>query len=270
MDQKLRYPILLVHGMGFRDDLHIGYWGRIPAALEEMGCRVYFGNQDSNAPVETNGCHLVLRIGEILDETGAEKINIIAHSKGGLDSRYAISTLGVGDKVASLTTVATPHHGSKTVDRLMQFPAPLVRFVGFCADCWFRVLGDKHPHSYAVFHSFTTGAAKRFNEANPDCPDVYYQSYAFVLKKPTGDMLMWLPSLVVRCLEGENDGLLTPDAVRWGEFRGTFTGAGRRGISHCDEIDLRRRPLCKTTGEGVGDIVNVYKEIVEDLCIRGF
>ena len=39
---------------------------------------------------------------------GCEKVNIIAHSKGGLDSRYMITHLGLADKVASLTTVATP------------------------------------------------------------------------------------------------------------------------------------------------------------------
>ena len=54
MCSELKYPILLVHGMGFRDNKLIGYWGRIPKALEEVGCKVYFGCQDSNADVETN------------------------------------------------------------------------------------------------------------------------------------------------------------------------------------------------------------------------
>ena len=44
LSEKLKYPILLVHGMGFRDNKYIGYWGRIPNALEEMGCKIYFGN----------------------------------------------------------------------------------------------------------------------------------------------------------------------------------------------------------------------------------
>ena len=82
MPEKLCYPLLLVHGMGFRDDKKFGYWGRIPKALEEAGCRVFFGNQDSNADIETNGRHIAVRIDEILAETGAEKVNIIAHSRG--------------------------------------------------------------------------------------------------------------------------------------------------------------------------------------------
>lgn len=164
----LKYPILLVHGMGFRDYKHLGYWGRIPDALEAMGCSVFFGGQDSVADIETNGTHLAGRIAEILRETGAERVNIIAHSKGGPDSRYAISAAGAGDMVASLTTIATPHHGSKTVDLLMKCPKPWIRFVGWWTDGMFRIMGDKNPHSYAVFHCFTTEAAENFNAKIPD------------------------------------------------------------------------------------------------------
>ena len=270
MSIELKYPILLVHGMGFRDNKLIGYWGRIPKTLEEMGCDVHFGYQDSNADIETNGKHLEQRIHQILMETGAEKVNIIAHSKGGLDCRYAISTLGVGDKVASLTTISTPHHGSKTVDLLMRLPDPLVRFAGFCTDCWFRLLGDTKPSSYKVFHAFTTDVAKKFNAENPDYDGVFYQSYAFVMKYPFSDMFMWLPNLVVGIIEGENDGLLTPDAVKWGTFKGVNRGIGRRGISHCDEIDMRRSPFSKKTGEGISDILTVYIEIVSELAKYGF
>ena len=266
----MKYPLILVHGMGFRDFKHIGYWGRIPQALEEMGCQVFFGNQDSCGTVETNGRHLANVIAEVLAQTGAEKVNILAHSKGGLDSRYAISKLAMGDRVASLTTVATPHHGSKTVDRLLAFPDWMVRFVGWCADVWCRVLGDRHPASYLVFHSLTTEEAAKFNENTPDHPEVFYQSYAFLMKHPLSDFLMWLPNVVVASIEGPNDGLLPPDAVQWGDYQGAYTGAGRRGISHCDEIDLRRRPLSRTPGDGISDIVDFYKQLVQNLSEKGY
>ncbi len=268
--EQMKYPLLLVHGMGFRDFKHIGYWGRIPKALEDMGCRVYFGGQDSCGTVETNGQFLARTIENILAETGAEKVNILAHSKGGLDSRYAISTLGLGDKVASLTTMATPHHGSKTVDRLLRFPDWMVRFVGWCADVWCYVLGDHHPASYRVFHSLTTTQAAKFNAQTPDHPGVYYQSYAFVMKMPLSDFLMWMPNVVVESIEGPNDGLLPPEAVKWGDFRGVYTGLGRRGISHCDEIDLRRRPLTRKSGDGISDMVEFYKTVIQDLIEKGY
>ncbi|MBE5921410.1 MAG: hypothetical protein E7269_01450 [Lachnospiraceae bacterium] len=269
-DYTLKYPVLMVHGMGFRDNKYINYWGRIPAELEKMGCTIFYGNQDSNATVETNGEHIKKRIEEILQETGADKVNIIAHSKGGLDSRYAISTLGMGDMVASLTTMSTPHHGSKTVDLLLKLPDFLVRFAGFCTDCCFRLVGDKNPESYKTFHLFTTKVAAEFNRKNPDVEKVYYQSYAFVMKNPFSDIFMWLPNLVVGLIEGENDGLLTPEAVKWTNFKGIYRGVGRRGISHCDEIDIRRRRFSKKNGDGVTDIVDVYKDVVHELHKRGF
>lgn len=267
---KPKYPILLVHGMGFRDYKLVGYWGRIPKALKAMGCDVYFGYQDSNADIETNGAHLAVRIREILTESGAEKINIIAHSKGGLDSRYAISALGMGECVASLTTVATPHNGSKTMDRLMKIPRPLMKFGCLCADCWFRLLGDKKPNTYQTLCSFTTAEAAKFNADNRDHDGVLYQSYACVMSGARSDLLMWLPHLVVRHIEGENDGLLTPEAVKWGIFKGVYRSVGRRGISHCDEIDLRRRRFSKQQGDGVSDMVEFYTALVSDLAAQGY
>ena len=270
ISKDLKYPILLVHGLGVRDNKKINYWGRIPKELEQIGCRIYYGYQDSNAAIETNAQTIANRINEVIKETGAEKINIIAHSKGGLDSRYAISTLHAGNKVASLTTISTPHNGSKTVDKLMKFPQPLVKFIGFCTDCWFRLIGDNHPNSYKVFQSFTTKAAEIFNVNNPDDEGIYYQSYAFAMKNPFSDIFMWLPNLVVGIIEGENDGLLTPEAVKWGNFKGVYYGAGNRGISHCDEVDMRRKRFSKKSGNGISDIVDIYKIIVYELCEMGF
>lgn len=42
-----RYPILLVHGTGFRDWKRLGYWGRIPELLRRRGAQVCFGGQDT-------------------------------------------------------------------------------------------------------------------------------------------------------------------------------------------------------------------------------
>lgn len=270
MENYLKYPVLLVHGMGFRDNDLVCYWGRIPKALEAMGCRVFFGNQDSIAPVSANGEYLVGRIKEVLDETGAEKVNIIAHSKGGLDSRYAISQLGAAPMVASLTTVSTPHHGSKTVDKLMTLPEWVIRTVAFFADTAFRFAGDQHPDAYKVFHTFTTDIAARFNADTPDAEGILYQSYATVMKKPTSDPILWLSNIVVNKIEGENDGLLPPDAVKWGDFKGIIRGDGRPGFSHLDQIDLRRRPLYKRHNEGLADIVDLYTGIVTELKQQGY
>ena len=267
---KLKYPVLLVHGMGFRDSKRICYWGRIPKMMEDLDCEVFYGNQDSNADIETNGKHIANRIEEIISLTGADKVNIIAHSKGGLDCRYAISTEKFSSKVASLTTISTPHRGSKTVDWFMRIPKPLIKFGAFCADCWFRLIGDKKPNTYKVICSFTTDAAEKFNRETPNCEFVYYQSFAVVMKKPSSDLFLWLSNIIVNKIEGENDGLVTPHSAEWGNFKGVYRGVGKRGISHCDEVDMRRRPISNKSGEGVSDIVDVYKDIIDELAELGY
>lgn len=270
MSKKLKFPVLLVHGMGFRDSKHINYWGRIPAKLEQNGCEIYYGNQDSNGTVESNGKFLAKKIKEIIDETGASKLNVIAHSKGGLDIRYAISTLKMSKYIASLTTISTPHHGSLTVDKLFKLPEFLIKLVASCSDIWLRICGDENPDAYEVFKIFTTDAAKEFNRNNPDEPEVYYQSYAFIMKHVWSDMLMFVPGLVVKFFEGPNDGLLAPRATAWTNFRGIVTSNSGRGISHCDEVDMRRKKLTDKQGEGINDITEFYVGIVNDLCDKGF
>lgn len=261
----MAYPVLFVHGMGFHDSKIINYWGRAPKLFEKLGHTVYYGWQDSNGSYYTNGQAIAERIAQIVEETGCGKVNIVAHSKGGLDARYAISTLGMGKYVASLTTLSTPHNGSLTIDRIMKLPKFLLKAGSKLTDLWFKILGDKQPDTYSVIKCFSTKEAKRFNHENPNFPAVRYRSYAFVMKDPWSDMFLWFSNMVVNHFEGENDGFLAPRAVKWGEFMGIKRSACRRGISHCDEVDMRRMKFCKKSSKGVSDILEVYREIADDL-----
>ncbi|MCI7768619.1 MAG: hypothetical protein MSJ26_11670 [Oscillospiraceae bacterium] len=262
---RLKYPVLLVHGMGFRDFKAIGYWGRIPKALEENGAEVFFGGQDSNGSIESNARQLRVSLENALAVSGAEKANIIAHSKGGLEARYLISSMGYSGKVASLTTVSTPHNGSVTVDKLMRFPQAAVKLGCGACDLWFRLLGDKAPHTYEAVKSFRTADAERFNRENPDAEGVYYQSYAFAMRKMSSDIFMAVPWAIVNHFEGENDGLLAPRAVKWTNFKGVFYGSNGRGISHCDEVDMRRHRLSSEKEGDISDITDFYVDIIKGL-----
>ena len=267
----LKYPVLMVHGMGFRDRKHLNYWGRIPAALEKEGCTVYYGGQDSCGSAAGNGKFLAERIEQLAKEHNIEKFNVIAHSKGGLDMRYAMSTLGMGKYVASISTINTPHNGSITVDKLTRVPDWLLRFACKCSDIWFKILGDEDPQIYKAVVSFKTKDAEKFNLENPDVDGVYYQSFAFVCKHSFSDFFLWITHMVVHFFEGENDGLLTPRGVRWTNFRGIYRSSTGRGISHCDEVDMRRRPFSKKkNGEGISDIVDFYVDLVKELGQKGF
>lgn len=266
---KTKYPILLLHGAGFRDLKWPLYWGRIPKTLSEGGAILFYGQQDCWAPIEENARTLKTRIEAVLAETAAEKVNIIAHSKGGLEARMAASALGMGEKIASITTIGTPHHGSKTVDRLFAVPAPLFNIASFAVNNWIRLIGDTRPDFYAVCRSFTTAYAEKFNRENPDVPGVFCQSYAGVMKNPLSDINLSTANWIVNRIEGENDGLVTVTSARWGERFTLLRGNTTRGISHLDEIDFRRSPLSRQKGDGVRDICDVYKEIVAGLKERG-
>ena len=266
---KTKYPILLLHGVGFRDLKWPLYWGRIPSALS--GAELFYGNQDCWARVEDNARTIKARIWQILDETGTEKVNIIAHSKGGLEARMAASSLGMGEFIASITTIGTPHRGSKTIDKLLKAPDSLFNIASFAVDNWIGLIGDTKPNFYAVCKDFSTKYAERFNKENPDIPGVYYQSFAGVMRTPLSDINLSTANAIIKMIEGDNDGLVSVESAKWGESFTLLTGRTNRGVSHYDEIDFRRSPLSsKSSGEGVSDICDVYIAIVNDLFKRGF
>ncbi len=268
---KTKYPVVLIHGTGFRDRRWLNYWGRIPGTLIKEGAVIYYGNQDAWGTVENNADTVKKNISTVLDETGCEKVNLIAHSKGGLEARYLISTLGMAEKIASLTTIATPHKGSKTVDRFYNMPKPLFLFVAFFVNLWFKILGDKEPDFFTASRQFSTYYTNEFNEKNPDSEKVYYQSYAAVMRSSLSDITMVVPHAFVKAFEGENDGLVTPESATWTNFKGVLRGPSNRGISHADEVDLRRMRFTKKADkEGVSDIVGVYIKIVSELKDKGF
>ena len=265
-----RYPVLMIHGAGFRDLRWPVYWGRIPRVLEEHGARLYYGQQDCWASTAVNAAALKKRAEEILRETGSEKLNLLAHSKGGLEARMLASSLGFGERIASITTIATPHRGSKTVDRLFGIPKGLFNLAAFAVDNWIRLVGDRKPDFLEVCRGFTTAHMAEFNRQNPDVPGVFYQSFACVMSHPLSDINLSTANFVVGRIEGENDGLVSVDSARWGERFTVLRPNGLRGISHLDAIDLRRAPLSRRRGKGVSEICEVYVRILADLKERGY
>src|SRR5205814_1162022 len=110
----------------------------------------------------------------VLAETHAAKVNIVAHSMGGLDAREVISVLGYGDRVASLTTISTPHRGSHIADVILR-SAP-----GQSDDAraaFAKIFGQK-PEDVDLEGAFTDLSEKHaaaFQATHPDDARVYYQ-----------------------------------------------------------------------------------------------
>lgn len=251
-DCKTKYPLLLVHGAGFRDLRIPVYWGRIPRVLKAHGAAVFFGEQDCWASTETNAHALCERIDAILRETGAEKVNILAHSKGGLEARMAASALGYSPKIASITTIGTPHRGSKTFTIFLRAPRVFFSIAAFAVNNWIRLIGDRKPDFQRVCEEFATSHMERFNAENPDAPGVFYQSAAGVMQHPLSDINLSTANFALNRIEGPNDGLVSQESAAWESRCLLMRGNTRRGVSHLDEINFRRRPFAGTRERAFG------------------
>lgn len=261
-----RYPILMVHGVFFRDFRYLNYWGRIPAALEANGATIFYGNHQSAASVADSGREIADRIQQILKETGCGKVNIIAHSKGGLDSRYAISKLGMAPYVASLTTINTPHRGCEFADYLLgKIPEKQQQTVANAYNSALKKLGDTNPDFIAAVTDLTASACENLNRELPDPQGVYIQSTGSCMKKPSGGRFpLNTTNAFVKQFDGENDGLVGYESFKWGSNFIYLKPQGRRGISHGDVIDLNRENI------DTFDVREFYVELVSDLKRRGF
>ena len=254
-DCRTRYPLLLIHGLNCRDDWIFPYWGRVADILRSHGASVYLSGQDAWGSVPGNARALLRRGEDILAETGGEKLNLIAHSKGGLEARYLISSLGFA--AASLTTICTPHHGSKAAAEWLTRKG-ICRVAGPAMTGFWRARGDQDPDFLAAVTALTPEAMERFNKENPDSPRVYYQSWGARLDHPGWDPMdrlqLWLTQA-----DAPTDGLVSPESAVWGHWRGTL-----EGVSHQDGVGGRRR---KCPGFDAGEF---YIRLVRELAEMGF
>lgn len=262
---RTKYPILLMHGVFFRDFRFFNYWGRIPYTLKQNGAIVYYGSQQSAASVVSCGQELATRIRAIVQETGCEKLNIIAHSKGGLDSRYAISVCNAAPFVASLTTINTPHKGCIFADYLLdKIPTKIQKSVARKYNAALKKFGDTDPDFLSAVQDLTASACLLRNEKLPDCPGMYYQSVGSRMNRASsGRFPLNMAYPLVKHFDGANDGLVSVESARWGEnFIELMTPEGR-GISHGDMIDLNRENV-----PGF-DVREFYVNLVAGLKERG-
>ena len=216
-ESKQKAPIVLVHGiLGFNritiGDVKIGdYFRLIPAALRQDGHVV-------PAPPQTNRAGSVADRAQdlknyLLDpnrvEVFGKKVHLVAHSMGGLDSRVLISQLGMADRVLSLTTIATPHHGSPVANAVVKATEPgLPEFLGRLG---IDVNGTR---------DLTTDACEQRNREVADAPGVAYFSIAgqyrprkqFILFGKSRGLLGPLYDLIAKD-EGANDGLVSVESA---------------------------------------------------------
>lgn len=268
---ETKYPIMLIHGIGYDDEHYNRYWGRIPEFLRNRGAKLYFGNQDPFGTIRKNAAQIKVSAEHALEQSGAEKLNLIAHSKGGIEARYMISHLEMAEKTASLTTLATPHRGIRSMDQVRKQSELLYKGMVAAFNAMLLVDGREKNVSLAVYEQMTADYMNVFNELVPDKEGVYYQSYALDMKRARTHPAMGLFYLLVKKIEGQNDGLVSAASAKWGAFRGIYAGEKGRGMSHPRAADSCRSFAEKRKAANRRQsITELYGEIANHLKKLGY
>src|SRR6266851_4878740 len=191
---RLRHAVILAHGMLGFDEIAVAgrrhqYFRKIADALGGLDAKLHTPRVPAAAPIAVRAEQLRT----LIDELPGERVNVIAHSMGGLDARYAIARLGLQDRVASLVTIGTPHRGTPVADLGAGIvPAGVSRALAKVIDV-------------RALHDLTTEALERFNREVPDAPGVAYCS------------VVWPSHAYLSARSGANDGLVPSASQGWGK-----------------------------------------------------
>src|SRR5262245_53241639 len=234
MTESHSSPIVLVHGiLGFNQLTVAGakiteYFRVVPETLRAAGHIV-------SEPPRLNPAGSVAERAQDLKhyleghrEVAGQKVHLIAHSMGGLDSRYLISKLGMAGRVLSLTTIGTPHHGSPIADLFVKGTNPAL-------NKFMEHLGVDIKGAFDL----TTSACRQFNEDISDAPGVSYFCLGGqfephrVLGLPQG--LLGVTHEIIAKAEGNNDGLVSVASAKM--QRAAWQTLAPWGVNHYRQVN---------------------------------
>ena len=260
-EMATKYPIILTHGIAAKEVRVMNAFGNIGNELKKAGYSVYIADTDGFGSVENNAAQLKRFIERVMAESGAKKVNIIAHSKGGLDAKYMITELDMEDSVASLTTLCTPHRGSIIASWIWKLPLWLKRWFAFWINSFYKVVfRDEHPDAMTACDQLR--AVEVNEETLRFSHKVYCQSYSATIEKMRDCFIMALPMKLQKHFEHlDSDGLVAEESMRFGNYRGKGLDIP---VSHVQIIDLFSKKSQKEK------IYEFYKSICSELSDMGF
>lgn len=277
-----RFPVMMVSGLlGFDALLGglVSYWNGIPGPMESLGLEVYtpaahlINNNEANADVISD------RMDDILAETGARKVNIIAHSQGGLVARVLASPGGLqrGHQVASITTIGTPHHGLPVplLEELTGAINAIVDAIPNFGESSARAFNRKYVDDSRVdYHSWRTQTCDSLKELYaliglPFLPDLLKGIHCRVIAEGeiVNSILEWpyrimVGSKVIGLEIVNNDGLVPLDSAIWGPPQNQH---GPLWADHLDQIGH----LFRSADDGAFNHVTFYQDWARRLIQYG-
>jgi len=271
---KTKYPIVLVHGfIGFDNILGaVNYFYDIPGNLRNEGATVYIASVNPSQTTEFRGEELIQQMKQWAAKDGVTKFNLIGHSHGGPTVRYAAGT--VPTMVASVSTVAGTHFGSKVADDILAGTTPGGGFdqaatAGLKLISWLTgnkttsqtdlltALNALSTKGSAVFNAkFPVGAPTTNCGSGPLTAKIagnsmnWYSFSGTSVKTNSGDISDLLLAYTADYFKGEaNDGLVGRCSSHWGKvIKDNYTW------NHLDEINQ----VLGTIGSSSPDPVAFY------------
>ena len=229
MKLNLKYPIVLVHGLGAKRGFGpIDYFYLLGSLLEEWGNTVYQADLSIWNGSDVRAEQLK---SQILEHFPDSKVNLIGHSMGGIDARYMAAHLNVTDRIASITTIGTPNFGCAMVDYIMEaIPEAGMQIT------------DKIISLFGLSHNgFKQLSSKFFNQGIdrqpiPDVPALSYYSIAGAIPEPIqlhSLPVFWKTHKILREIDGgDNDGFVSVKSASHGELIGVYPFDHYRQIGH--------------------------------------
>jgi pimeloyl-ACP methyl ester carboxylesterase len=162
-------PVLLVHGT-YSDDT---IWGSLEEHLTAEGFTVFRvgkingkkGLVPNNGDINELKLQIKSAIAEIKAQLGVEKVDVIAHSMGGLASRAYIHSNGYQDDIKNLVMLGTPNFGTPVAKNHLSNLLPTL-FSGDILEDFARlqqIPGSRFLH--ALNHKYETKGVKHFSFA---------------------------------------------------------------------------------------------------------
>ena len=245
-----KYPILFFHGLaGFDSLLNVmDYFDGVEETLIEHGYHPEFPAVAAFDTIENRALSWQEQMNILIDTGVARKFNIIAHSQGGLDARYLATVLGESHRIASITTISTPHHGTVVSDAytgLVEVSFWEGGIIDEVVSFGSQLFGVEGENFTAQLEQMTTTSMSEFNQNVPDAEGVVYYSWA----GKSCRFLQWdcqneMDGEVVTSYfatthwyieeyQGFNDGLVAVESSIWGEYLGILPA------DHIDQMGHR-------------------------------
>ncbi|VEU24047.1 DEKNAAC105099 [Brettanomyces naardenensis] len=234
------------------------YWHGVKKALEAHGCQVLVAKVPPFASIETRAQVLDTFIQDKATKWQKRhqsqekvKINLVAHSMGGLDCRYLISKLEHQNyEVMSLTTISTPHRGTYAADFVVE-NAP-------------QKLMDEY---FPSIRQLTRKYSDKLNRELLDDPSVKYFSFG-ASAKPSLASLYYIPWHLIEKEEGPNDGMVSLRSCRWGKYMGHLEGVNHKQLINW-RGGIKRMKEAMGINDGGFNPLAFYLGIADNLATNG-